>query len=76
VSVKGGENARQTLSHSGVVRMLVKATNAGGADGPAAATLTLDPPWTRNHLRLVAFEQARSSRAVTALGRAPLGSAP
>ena len=64
--VIAGENAGRKLAHSAVVRKLV---SAGRWPRPAAhadmrLTLTLGREWHMDHLRIVAFAQARSTRRV------------
>jgi hypothetical protein len=65
INVKRGENANRTMKHSGVVRVL---RSAGNARQAAQATITLDPGWRRDHLRVVAFVQSRKDRRVLSVG--------
>ena len=73
VDVRGGENARRRLRHVGVVRHLARVGSVS-ADGRADArtTLTLDPAWRREALRVVAIAQAPGQGLVTGLGVARL----
>ncbi len=64
--VTAGENAGRTLAHTAVVRKLA---NAGrwphpGTNADMRLTLTLGREWHTDHLRVVAFAQARSTRRV------------
>lgn len=56
--VDAGENARRTLHHDAVVRLLEPV----GASGEV--TLTLDPAWQRDELRVAAFAQDAESREI------------
>jgi len=64
--VLAGENTGRTLAHTAVVRTLV---SAGRWPRPSPhsefrTTLTLDPTWRTDQLRVVAFAQSRSTRRV------------
>jgi len=61
VDVKRGENANKTLKHSGVVRFL---RSGGDAKSAKPVTVTLDPAWRRDHLRVVGFVQSRKNKKV------------
>jgi len=65
VDVKRGENANKTLTHSGVVRML---RSAGDATHAAPLSVTLDPSWRRDRLRIVGFVQSRKNRKILGVG--------
>lgn len=65
VDVKRGENANKILKHSGVVRVL---RSAGDAKRATAVTITVDPAWRRDHLRLVGFVQSRKNRKILGAG--------
>jgi hypothetical protein len=69
IDVMRGENANKTLRHSGVVRIL---HNTGVIDVKPSmikgTTLTLDPRWRRENLRVVAFVQSRKSRRILSVG--------
>jgi len=69
VDVKRGENANQTLKHSGVVRLL---RSAGDAKRAAPLSVTLDPAWRRDRLRIVGFVQSRKNRKIVGAGFQPL----
>jgi hypothetical protein len=71
--VTAGENTGRTLAHTAVVRKLA---SAGRWPRPAPhadlrLTLTLDPAWRTDHLRVVAFAQARSTRRVLGAAGTP-----
>jgi hypothetical protein len=59
-----GENVGSRLTHTGVVRTLVRAGKVDGPGFAAKARLTLDPMWNRSGLRAVAFAQEKKSRIV------------
>jgi len=66
VDVKRGENANQTLRHSGVVRIL---QSAGGTDvSSKKVSFKLAPDWHRENLRVVAFVQSRKDRRILSVG--------
>lgn len=56
--VDAGENARRTLHHDAVVRRLEPVGPSG------EVTLTLDPAWDRDELRVAAFAQHPESREI------------
>ena len=67
--VKRGENEGKKLSHVAVVRRLATLGEARVAEPSTATTqLRLDPEWNRGNLHIVAFVQARRSRAILASG--------
>lgn len=61
VDVKRGENANKKLKHSGVVRIL---RSAGDAKRATPVSVTLDPAWRRDHLRVTGFVQSRKNRKI------------
>jgi hypothetical protein len=61
VDVKRGENANKTLKHSGVVRLL---RSAGDARRATPVSITLDPSWRRDRLRVAGFVQSRKNRKI------------
>lgn len=65
IDVKRGENANKTLKHSGVVRVL---RSAGDAKRATVVTITVDPAWRRDHLRIVGFVQSRKNRKILGAG--------
>jgi hypothetical protein len=68
VEVKRGENAKRTLRHSGVVRLLVtRRIDAAKAAANTGAVIALEPEWKRENLRLVAFVQNPKTRRVTSV---------
>ena len=72
--VDAGENAGLTLRHAGVVRALVEAGDvpAGQTSFSVSASVPFADGWDRANLRAVAFVQEAGTRAVTAIGAAPL----
>ena len=70
VHVTGGENARKTLRHTGVVRRLTRAgrIDAKGALDVSPVGVALDRTWQRQALRVVAFAQGKSGGPVSAIG--------
>ena len=76
--VLAGENTGRTLAHTAVVRTLV---SAGRWPRPSPhselrTTLTLDPTWRTDQLRVVAFAQSRSTRRVLGAASRTLAAAP
>jgi hypothetical protein len=70
--VKRGENQGKVLAHAAVVRHLAaigEATQSGAST--VTAQLPLSPEWKRENLRIVAFVQARRSRAILAASTVP-----
>ncbi|MEZ5293869.1 MAG: DUF1223 domain-containing protein [Vicinamibacterales bacterium] len=72
VKVTRGENARKTLAHTGVVRVVRSAT---GLDGRLALDtppleLALDRRWSREALRVIAFAQSAGQGPVLGIGTA------
>lgn len=72
--VERGENAGKTLRHAGVVRALVEAgtVEQGAKSFSGAVSVPFGEGWDRANLRAVAFVQEEGSRAITAIGAAPL----
>ena len=78
VDVKRGENAKRTLRHSGVVRLLRSLGDPRSNPPPRGAvdagmavvntTLSIKPEWKRDKLRVVAFVQAKQTRRVLSVG--------
>jgi hypothetical protein len=64
--VTSGENTGRTLVHTAVVRKLASAGRwpRPSPNADLRLTLTLDPAWRTDQLRVVAFAQARSTRRV------------
>lgn len=83
VDVKRGENARRTLHHSGVVRLLRSLGDPRGGPPPRGAIdaglavvntkLAIKPEWKRDKLRVVAFVQATKTRRVLSVGWSKVG---
>ncbi len=72
VQVTRGENADKTLTHSGVVRVLL---SAGSADvSSKKVSFKYLPDWKRENLRVVSFLQSRKTRRVLAVGTTSIGS--
>jgi len=67
-NVKSGENAGKTLTHSGVVRTLVKVRSVTGDAGDYSQTVTLSPKWNRDNLHAVAFVQDIDTGAIIGTG--------
>jgi len=65
-NVTRGENHGRTLTHTAVVRTLAVAGEAVGPAAEARTTLTIDPSWRRDELRIVAFVQERRGGAILA----------
>jgi len=66
VNVTRGENAKKTLHHSAVVRVL---QSAGSVDVSSnKVNFTLAPDWKRENLRVVAFVQSKKDRRVLGVG--------
>ncbi len=69
VDVKRGENAKRTLRHSGVARVLTsRKVEPTTASGIVTATIRLRPEWKRENLRLVAFVQSTKTGRVLSVG--------
>jgi len=64
--VKRGENHGRILTHAAVVRRLMTIGEATASSSVARASLTLEPDWQRDHLKLAAFVQERRGRAILA----------
>jgi len=62
-NVSRGENAGETLPHSGVVRYLQNIGSVSG-DKAFAPTLVLQKDWKQNNLNVVAFVQETNSRKI------------
>jgi hypothetical protein len=83
VDVKRGENAKRTLRHSGVVRLLRSLGDPRAGPPPRGAvdaglavvntTVTIKPEWKRDKLRVVAFVQAAKTRRVLSVGWSRVG---
>ena len=68
VDVKRGENARQLLRHSGVVRHLTSRKIDAAGVTTMNSTIKLRPDWKRENLRLVAFVQSTKTKRVLSVG--------
>ena len=66
VNVTRGENAKKTLRHSAVVRVLQSAGNVDVSS--KKVNFTLSPDWKRENLRVVAFVQSKKDRRVLGVG--------
>jgi hypothetical protein len=73
-NVTRGENHGRTLNHAAVVRFL---TTIGEAveGGSARGAIPIASDWRRDNLKVIAFVQARRSRAILAAVAAPLANA-
>jgi hypothetical protein len=67
VDVKRGENANKTLTHSGVVRLL---RSAGDAKRATRVSVTMDPAWRRDRLRVAAFVQSHKNMKILSVASA------
>jgi len=69
--VTRGENHGRTLAHAAVVRSM---TTIGDAveGGRARADIPIGSDWRRDHLKVIAFVQARRSRSILASATVPL----
>jgi hypothetical protein len=61
VDVKRGENANKIMRHSGVVRVL---RSAGQAGAKAPLSIRIAPDWRRENLHVVAFVQSTKDRRI------------
>ena len=69
VDVKRGENAKRTLRHSGVARVLItRKIDSAIASGITTAVIRLRPEWKRENLRVVAFVQSTKTGRVFSVG--------
>ncbi len=65
VDVKRGENANRTLKHSGVVRVLQSAGDAGKA---VPVQIKVDSSWKKENVRVVGFVQSKKDRRILSVG--------
>jgi hypothetical protein len=63
--VKRGENANKMLKHSGVVRVLRSAGDAGKA---GSITIPIDRGWKKENLHVVGFVQSKKDRRILSVG--------
>lgn len=63
-SVRSGENAGQSLAHTGVVRVLAAVAKVESPGYAGKARVVLDPTWDRRSLRAVAFVQEKKSKII------------
>ena len=68
VDVSRGENAKRTLHHSGVVRVLSEKKIARGNAAPMTVVMRVPPGARHGNLRLVAFVQSPRSKRVVSVG--------
>ena len=71
-SVTRGENNGKLLRHAAVVRSMATIGEATATGGEARAEIPVASDWQRDNLNIVAFVQARRSRAVLASAAVPL----
>jgi len=71
VDVKRGENANKVLKHSGVVRVL---KSAGDAGKTGSITIPIEPGWKKENLHIVGFVQSKKDRRVLAISYASIAS--
>ena len=69
--VKRGENQGRTLTHAAVVHKLTASGDAK-VGAPVSASFSIDSAWQREHVRIVAFVQEKTSRRVIATASVPL----
>jgi hypothetical protein len=71
-NVTRGENNGRVLRHAAVVRSLGTIGEAAGHSGEARTEIPIAADWARQHLKVVAFVQARTGRTVLASAAVPL----
>ena len=71
-SVTRGENNGKLLRHAAVVRSMTTIGEAAATGGEARAEIPIASDWRRDSLKVVAFVQARKTRAVLASAAVPL----
>lgn len=70
--VKRGENHGRVLKHAAVVRQLQVIGEAPAGGASVSTELALDPGWTQDQLKIVAFVQERRGRAILASAAIPV----